>query len=129
MGHPKPALDASRAHQYATATIPEIVEDLIDLFGAPQAASMVQVDTSNLYRWRSGAKAPRPIKERNLRTAAHTCGLLASFPRDTVRSWFLTPNQLLDYATPSEALADNGRDVLRAAESFASSAATTRKVG
>lgn len=111
--------DGSEAHQYAVATIPSILEDLVDLLGAPQVAAMVGVNRTTIHRWQRGAiQAINPSRESTIRAAAHARGILAHQDRGVIRSWFLTPNQLLGYESPVGAIATDSRQVLEAADSF-----------
>jgi hypothetical protein len=114
-----------RAHRASVShDIADIASFLADHLGHKLTAHLAGGnDPKAVTSWARGERRPRPPVERRLRAAYQVFVLLASGDSEqTVRSWFIGMNPLLDDRAPADVLRDGDqRDVLIAAQAYGSS--------
>jgi hypothetical protein len=102
------------------ADIASITEYLQDLFGKRLTAVIAGVtDPALVGEWALGASEPPADAERQLRVAFDVAeSLIQAESRQTVQTWFMGMNRLLDDRAPALVIADDPAAVQRAARSF-----------
>lgn len=110
-----------RAHSLATRVpVPEMVTDLQRLFGQKYVALLANVASTRMVGpWTRGERTPHAHALAQLRTAYLVMQMLLQVDdADTVRSWFVGMNPLLDDESPGDVLAADPKRVIRAARVF-----------
>jgi hypothetical protein len=115
---------AQDAHARAVRhNIAEIARYLQEVLGQSLTALIADVrNPKAVGKWARGDRIPHPAAEQRLRAAYQvTEELIRVESPQTIRTWFLSMNPLLEDELPARALARDPVSVLKAARLFASS--------
>lgn len=102
----------ARAHRTAVAKFSKIVDDLVQLLGAPLVAYLTDVsETRSVRQWMTGERTPHPLTQSKLQLAL----MIATFLHDqgedgAIEAWFQGLNPALDDHAPAELLRESDRD-------------------
>lgn len=99
------------------------VTERIAALGLTQDEIGVIADASgrSVSRWLRGEVVPQKLNKQRLIELAYVADLVTEvLPADRVNLWMLTPNRLLEHASPAERIRSGGyRDVLGVIEAIA----------
>lgn len=122
---------AERAHRAALQRFPKVVEDLVNLLGAPLVAYLTNVtETRAVRQWIAGERVPHPSTQTKLQLALQVAKYLEDEGEDgAIEAWFQGLNPSLSDHAPAELiratermeLPSIGRQILAAAKEFANS--------